>query len=302
MVDRALASLCTDTIDSTDLAGAVRDLRAKGYAAWSVKTTMQAFSACWQFSAREHGWCSESVRPKLSSAVQISRENARQARRLNEGQVHDLVHGATKAGRPLVALIAYTGLRLGEVLALRWQNVDLVDGVIHVEYQMDEDGRPTERLKAESSRRQVPIPGALSAILTEHLATDLEIDRGRDEDFVLLSARGCAYTKRRAHALFQKAVKNAKLGNVRPHDLRHSYGSILLDKGVPLPAVSRLLGHANVQTTARIYAGVLEGREQRTINLVNRAFTVESGDHEVTTAHVVSPSEETETHDMQGVQ
>ncbi len=58
------------------------------------------------------------------------------------------------------------------------------------------------------------------------------------------------------------------------------YGSILLDKGVPLPTISRLLGHANVQTTAtRIYAGVLEGREQRTIDLVNRAFTVESGDH-----------------------
>lgn len=105
-----------------------------------------------------------------------------------------------------------------------------------------------------------------------------------------------------AHVLFQKAVKKAKLGDVRPHDLRHSYGSILLDKGVPLPAVSRLLGHANVQTTARIYAGILEGREQRTMNLVNRAFTVESGDHEVTTGDAVSPDETTEALDMQGVQ
>jgi integrase len=296
-----LDPLKLDAIGSPELAGAVRDLRAAKYAAWSIKTTMQAFSACWTFSAREHGWCSEAARPILTTPVQITRENARQARRLNEGQVHDLVHGATKAGRPLVAVIAYTGLRLGEVLALRWQNVDLVDGVIDVEFQMDEDGRPTERLKAESSRRQVPIPGALSAILTEHLAADLEVDRGREGDFVLLSARGFAYTKRRAHALFQKAVKRAKLGGVRPHDLRHSYGSILLDKGVPLPAVSRLLGHANVQTTARIYAGILEGREQRTINLVNRAFSVESGDHEVTTEDAATSTEATENPDMQGV-
>jgi site-specific recombinase XerD len=84
---------------------------------------------------------------------------------------------------------------------------------------------------------------------------------------------------------------------VRPHDLRHSYGSILLDKGVSIPAVSRLLGPANVQTTASIYAGIVEGREQRTINLVNQAFAVESGDHEVTTG-----DEETKTRDMQGVQ
>jgi integrase len=295
-----LDPLRLDTIGSPDLAAAVRDLRAKRYAAWSIKTTVGAFSACWTFAARERGWCSEADRPTLSTPVQITRTNARQARRLNEAQVHDLVQGATKAGRPLVALLAYTGLRLGEILALRWQDVDLVDAALHVERQMDEAGRPTERLKAESSRRVVPIPGPLAATLTEHLAGEVELGRGGEADLVLMSARGTAYTKRRAHALFSKAVKRAKLGNVRPHDLRHSYGSILLDKGVPLPAVSKLLGHANVQTTARIYAGVVEGREQHTSELVERAFA-ESGDHEVTTEEAASSPETTETPDYQGV-
>jgi integrase len=175
-----------------------------------------------------------------------------------------------------------------------------VDGALRVERQMDETGRPTERLKAESSRRVVPIPAPLSATLTEHLAGEVELERGEEGDFVLMSARGTAYTKRRAHALFQKAVKRAKLGDVRPHDLRHSYGSILLDKGVPLPAVSKLLGHANVQTTARIYAGVVEGREQRTLDLVDRAFA-RSGDHEVTTQDAASSPVKTETPDYQGV-
>jgi integrase len=83
-----------------------------------------------------------------------------------------------------------------------------------------------------------------------------------------MSARRTAYTKRRAHALFAKAARKAKLEGVRPHDCRHSYGSILLDKGVPLPAVSQLLGHSNVTTTARVYAGVVEGRQQQTHALV----------------------------------
>lgn len=295
-----LDPLRLDSIGSPDLAAAVRDLRAKDCAAWSVKTTVGAFSACWTFAAKDRGWCREVDRPTLSTPVQISRTNARQARRLNEAQVHDLVQGATKAGCPLVALLAYTGLRLGEVLALRWQEVDLVDGVIHVERQMTEAGKPTERLKAESSRRVVPIPGPLAANLTEHLGSEVELGRGEDVDLVLMSARGTAYTKRRAHALFAKAVKKAKLGDVRPHDLRHSYGSILLDKGVPFPAVSKLLGHASVQTTARIYAGVVEGREQHTSDLVDAAFA-RSGDHEVTTEDAASSPEETETPDYQGV-
>jgi hypothetical protein len=72
-----LDPLKLDTIGSPELAGAVRDLRASKHAAWSIKTTMQAFSACWTFSAREHGWCSEAARPILTTPVQITRENAR---------------------------------------------------------------------------------------------------------------------------------------------------------------------------------------------------------------------------------
>jgi integrase len=176
----------------------------------------------------------------------------------------------------------------------------IVDGALHVERQMDENGKPTERLKDESSRRVVPIPGTLAASLTEHLAGEVEFGRWEDADFVLMSARGTAYTKRRAHALFANAVKKAKLGVVRPHDLRHSYGSILLDKSVPLPAVSKLLGHVNVQTTARIYAGIVEGREQHTSALVDAAFA-KSGDDEVTTEDAASSQEETKTRDYQGV-
>ncbi|MCS7007522.1 MAG: site-specific integrase, partial [Gaiellaceae bacterium] len=292
-----LDPLRLDRIGSPELAAAVRDLRAKGYSAGSVKTTVQAFSACWTFAAREHGWCSEAARPILSTPVQITRENARQARRLNEGQVQELVQAATPAGRPLVALLAYTGLRLGEVLALAWEHVDLVDRVLRVERQLTENGKPTERLKAESSRREVPIPGPLAAVLTEHLAAELELGRGEPSHLVLMSARGTAYSKRRAHALFQEAVRRAGLGEVRPHDLRHSYGSILLDKGAPLPQVSRWLGHASVETTARVYAGVLEGRAQRSRELVEAAF----GCHEVATEVPASSSETTKPPDYQGV-
>ncbi len=74
----------------------------------------------------------------------------------------------------------------------------------------------------------------------------------------------------------------------------------MLDKGVPLPTVSKLLGHANVQTTARIYAGVLEGREQRTQALVELAFAG-SGDHEVATARSRQRCGNVRTRKMQGV-
>jgi integrase len=297
---KTLEDLRLDEIGSPEFSEAVAGLRKAGFAAWTIKTTIGAFSAMWTYSARERGWCSESARPTLSTPVKINRTNARQARRLNDGQLHDLVQSATDVGKPLVAILAYTGLRISEVLALTWEHIDFVDGEIRVEQQMGRDGKATERLKAESSRRSVPIPPALSTILIEHLAKAEEIERSAPGDFVLMSACRTAFTHRRALTLFGKAVKKAKLGHVVPHDTRHSYGSRLLDRGVPLPTVSEWLGHASVEITARIYAGVLEGRtkEQRQ-SLVELAFG--SGDHEVATDAVSSTDETTQTPEMQEV-
>lgn len=298
---KSLEVLRLDEIGSPEFSAAVAELRRAGFAAWTVKTTIGAFSAMWTYSARERGWCSESARPVLSTPVKISKTNARQARRLNEGQLHDLVQSATDAGKPLVAILAFTGLRISEARGLTWGDVDLVDGEIRVDRQLDDNGKPTRLLKAEASRRSVPIPPQLSTILIDHLAEQEKLDRGREGDWVLMSVRRAAYSNRRALVLFKKAAKWAKLGDVKPHDCRHSYGSLLLDKGVPLPIVSKLLGHADVQTTARIYAGVLEGHEERARSLVARAFGGESGDHEVATAEATSPEADPETAEMQGV-
>src|SRR5262245_6702388 len=87
-----------------------------------------------------------------------------------------------------------------------------------------------------------------------------------------------------------------KLGDVRPHDCRHTYGSLLLDTVVPLPTVSQLLAHANVQTTARIYAGVLKGRSSAPASW--------SPAHVLTTRLPRRKSEDptrTETAEMQGL-
>lgn len=265
-------------ITSPDLAAALHDLRQRDYSAWSIKTTVAAFQACWTFAARERGWCDEAARPRTAS-IQITGENARQPRRLNDGQLHDLIVSATDRGRPLVALLAFTGLRLSEALALTWDHVDLVDGRLHVERQMGEDGRPTSRLKAESSRRTVPLPAPLRHVLTDVLREQVAVGRGNPTDPVLMSARLTHFTKRRAAMLFSKAVKHSGLGDVVPHDCRYSYGSLLIEKGVPITTVSRLLGHSSPATTMRIYADIVEGRERETHALIDAVF----GDHPVTT-------------------
>lgn len=108
---------------------------------------------------------------------------------------------------------------------------------------------------------------------------------GTPSDPVLMSARMTHFTKRRAAELFRKAAKNSGLGNVLPHDCRHSYGSLMIEKGKPITRVSRWLGHANPSITMRIYADVVEGLEHNDQALVDEVF---SG-HAVTTAESGDP-------------
>ena len=71
---------------------------------------------------------------------------------------------------------------------------------------------------------------------------------------------------------FPKLLAKADLGPMRIHDLRHSAASLLLADGVPVKVVSEILGHADVSTTLRIYAHVLEGAQEQAASYMERLF------------------------------
>jgi integrase len=166
----------------------------------------------------------------------------------------------------LVRVAAYTGLRQGELRALRWRDVG--EGVITVSRALSagvESGTKGGRV------RHVP--------LVPRAAEALERLRGRGDftardELVFCNWRGRALDASALVARFKRARDAAGLRPLRFHDLRHTYGSLLAAAGVPVTEIQAAMGHADLQTTAR-YLHARQASEQ--VDRFARAFA-EGGD------------------------
>ena len=162
-----------------------------------------------------------------------------------------------------IELAAMTGLRLGEVLALRWASIDLDAGTLSVIASLQQVGRELRVLdpKTPRSRRRVPIPPALIASLRRHRReqTERRLVLGEAwQDFGLICDRGDGTWIRPttlSHALSRYATA-AGVPGVRFHDLRHGYATRLLERGVHPKVVADLLGHSSAAFTMDTYAHV----------------------------------------------
>lgn len=161
----------------------------------------------------------------------------------------------------LFALIAATGMRKGEALALRWADIDLKAGTVTVRGTLSRVGKKliVTTPKTKSSHRVLPVPDGLVRVLRAHRTAQLE-DRIRaanvwqNTGHVFTTAMGAPIDPRNALRSIQAAARRAGIEDVDVHALRHSAATVMLDSGVHLKAVSQLLGHAGTQVTADIYA------------------------------------------------
>lgn len=155
-------------------------------------------------------------------------------------------------------LALYTGMRIGEIVALKWADVDVAEGVIRVRatayYQKGADGRYEKRIgtpKTESSAREIPVPKKLLGELKKLRKTYPE------RKYVLENSRGetvCIRSYQKSFELLQKRC-GIKVRNF--HAMRHTYATRLLELGTDFKTVSELLGHESPQVTMQIYGHTL---------------------------------------------
>lgn len=164
-------------------------------------------------------------------------------------------------------LIALTGLRRGEALALLWEeDMDLVEAEIHVRRTLTRIDGTLQRgdPKTESSKRTIQIPPGMVTMLAE-------LKNGQDEErkhagdkwtetgFVFTTEFGNPVDPRNLYRSFDKAAKRAKITGASPHTLRHSVATALVE-GRPIMDVQDVLGHADISTTGRYLHSSPEGK------------------------------------------
>jgi integrase len=163
-----------------------------------------------------------------------------------------------------------TGLRQGELLALRWEDLDLLAGRLRVRYSLaNVDGELTlQEPKTERSRRTIVLPDVVVAALKAHRTKQkmdrlLAGDRWVDSGHVFATTLGKPHHAATITRAFQDALDRAGLPDVRFHDLRHSAATFLLARGMTLEDVKNQLGHSTIVLTSNTYGHVLEQRQRQ---------------------------------------
>ena len=157
------------------------------------------------------------------------------------------------------------GLRRGEALGLRWQDVDLDARQLHVVYALQ---RVEGRLqmvppKTRRSRRTVSLPGVVIDSLRERRRGQVQEQLlagarwSNEHDLVFTTTIGTPLDPDYVSKEFARQLERAGLRHIRFHDLRHSCASLLLAQGVPMRVVMEVLGHSTITLTANTYSHVL---------------------------------------------
>jgi len=174
----------------------------------------------------------------------------------------------------------YAGLRLGELRALRVEDVDLANGVIRVERGWD----PVEgeiELKSHAGRRKVPISAALRDFLTDHRARtgregpELIFGRTGGDPFIANRVQGrsdnaweLANTRERELAASEDR-EPLLLERITPHACRHTFASLMIAAGVNAKALSTFMGHANISITLDRYGHLMPNSETEAAALLD---------------------------------
>jgi integrase len=172
---------------------------------------------------------------------------------------------------------ALTGLRQGEILGLRWKDIDLENNLIKVRQTLTL-GELKYGAKNNSSVRTIHIPNILVEELKQHRQL-LEYEKTNykykyvDLGLALPSRHGTPMMPRNLLKAFHAIVEKTGLPRIRFHDFRHTHATLLLQQGINIKLISERLGHAKIQTTLSTYSHVLPEMQRTISDKLDEVFT-----------------------------
>jgi integrase len=245
----AWATVRLDAVTHDAVQAWTAGLTASGLAAASVVKAHRVLSMVLAYAVR-----SRRLASNPADGVTLPRVVRADRRYLRADQVAALSNAAGP-GRLVVLVLAYTGLRWGELAALRTSRVDLLRRRLHVAESVTEvdGGRLDWGLPKSHERRWVPLPRLLADALAVQLAGKAP------EELAFTTRHGAVLRVRGARrSWFDRAAVAAGVPGLTPHELRHTAASLAVSAGANVKAVQAMLGHAKASMTLDVYADLFD--------------------------------------------
>lgn len=270
-----IAGIKLDKLTANQLQGYYNRKTTEGYNAKTVKHMHVLIN-----SALEKGVQLKFVRENVGRMVILPKKKLYEAKVLSASEVSKILKEAKEDELyPIIVLTIYTGLRKGEVMALKWENVNLAKREIKIEKSLcrvikeigDEGKKHYEyklmEPKTEKSKRTIPLMDmAIEALNLQKQRQDKLKEKYKtiykDEGFVFARYDGRYLNQREFMNSYHDFLKKYGITDIRFHDLRHTFASLLLEAGESPKVIQELLGHSTITTTMDIYAHITkQGKE-----------------------------------------
>ncbi|MFE2064050.1 tyrosine-type recombinase/integrase [Streptomyces sp. NPDC059467] len=232
-------------------------------------------------SALEHAVREEEIPRNVARNVRTGTPRPRRFNPLTADEArHFLAAAQSHRHATLFELALRTGLRKGELLGLRWEDLDLDAGTATIRRTLQRTnsrGLATLPTKTISSERRIALPASCITALRDHRKQQAQEKEETGSDW---HDTGHVFTRPDGHLIepatltkqFNALLRNAHLRPIRFHDLRHSTATLLLEQGVELVVIKELLGHAHIGVTATVYAHVRLRLQRQAIDLLSHAL------------------------------
>lgn len=175
--------------------------------------------------------------------------------------------------RIIFILAIYTGMRQGEILGLRWREIDFDNRQIRVKQIMDFDGTIEQRVKTHEGYRTISISSFVLSELKKHRAVMLQEKLSSEEyfdhDLVVCQKNGMPASKTNFHKFWKRQLRKSGVREIRFHDLRHTCASLLFSIGTHPKVVQELLGHSSIKITMDTYSHMLPNMQSEAVEALD---------------------------------
>lgn len=170
--------------------------------------------------------------------------------------------------------IAYTGLRIGEALALRWSDINFKDKMISVNHTLVAiDGEQVlQSPKTKASKRTISVDQYTLKLLKgwqlEQKKEFFKLGKPylHDENFIFTNSTGTVYVPTEIGKILRRLIKRNNLKPISPHGLRHTHASLLFESGIQPKEISDRLGHNNIKTTLDLYTHINDNQRSNAVD------------------------------------